>query len=142
MMTVRLVTEEDMPMLQTWAKRRGCLLESSWLSPHGIMALLDDVPLMCAWSAMIFQTPFAEIDHVYASPRVTKKTGLEAWAAIVAWFRNWAKFVNEQGGQQIAAFKIAMNADMAPYAKKTGGAVGNMAKLSCIYSMEGDTHGS
>jgi hypothetical protein len=136
MIAVRAVTADDMPLLEGWAKRRGCALSAGLVSPHGFLAELDGVPMMCAWGAMILDTPFVEIDHVYASPRVTKKTGLEAWARLIAAFRTWANAINEQCGQQVAALKIAMNADMAPYARKTGGAVGNMPLLNCIYSME------
>lgn len=140
-MTVRAVTPADMPLLAGWAKRRGCMLSPELVSPHGFLAELDGSPLMCAWGAMILDTPFMEIDHVYASPRVTKKTGLNAWAHLIATFRAWAQAINELGGQQVRLFKIAMNAAMAPYAKKTGGSVGNMALLNCIYSLE-ESHGN
>lgn len=136
MIAVRAVTPEDMPLLESWAKRRGCALSAGLVSPHGFLAVLDDTPIMCAWGAMILDTPFVEIDHVYVSPRATRKTGLEAWARILGAFRYWVSAINEQGGQQVQALKIAMNADMAPYARKTGGAVGNMPLLNCIYSME------
>lgn len=140
-MTVRAVTPDDMPLLQGWALRRGCVLVPEILSPHGFLAEIDGVPLMCAWGAMILDTPFMEIDHVYASPRVTKKTGLEAWGALVAMFKSWALAINRAGGAQVQAFKIAMNAAMAPYAKRTGGLVGNMPLLNCIYTLE-ESHGS
>lgn len=142
MMTVRSITADDMPLLQGWAKKRGCFLSPEILSPHGMLAELDNKPLMCAWAAMILDTPFIEVDHVYASPRVTKKTGVSAWAALIAFFRSWMHQINEAGGQQVTAIKIAMNAQMSPYAKKTGGNVGNMPLLNCIYTLKEVSHGA
>lgn len=135
MIAVRAVMADDMPLLESWAKRRGCALDAAFLSPHGFLASIDDVPVMCAWGAMILDTPFVEIDHVYVSPRVTKRTGLEAWAALIASLRSWALAINAAGGRIVTGFKIAMNANMGVYAKLTGGHVNAMPKLTCTYAI-------
>ena len=135
MITVRFITFDDMPLLRQWAKRRGCSLEDDWLSPLGMLALHDDVPMLCAWAATILDTAIMEIDHVYASPRITKKIGIECWALLIGSFRHLAGEIANEGGRQVKAFKISANPDMIPYIKKTGGLVANNHHINCIYSV-------
>lgn len=134
MITVRFITADDMPLLRGWAKRRGCILLDEWLSPLGLLALYDEVPILCAWAATILQTSLMEIDHVYASPRITKKIGIEAWALLIASFRHQAGLISEHGCRKVTAFKISANASMAPFIRATGGSVGNHTFVNCMYS--------
>jgi hypothetical protein len=133
MITVRHIVAEDMPELRAWATRRGCELRDEWLSPHGLLALLDGKPLLCAWAATILETSLMEIDHVYASPRCPKSAGLEAWASLIAHFRELARLIGESGGRKVTGFKISANSKMAPFVRATGGAVGEMARVNCFY---------
>ena len=135
MITVRFIASDDMPLLRTWAKRRGCVLDDDFLSPLGVLALDDDVPMLCAWAATILDTALMEIDHVYASPRFTKKIAIECWALLIGSFRHLAGEINKAGGRQVKAFKISANPDMVPFIKKTGGIIANSHHINCMYSV-------
>lgn len=134
MITVRFITPDDMPLLRQWAKRRGCSLDDDWLSPMGMLALQDDIPMLCAWAATILDTALMEIDHVYASPRITKKVGVEAWSLLIGSFRHLAGEIAKAGGRQVKAFKISANAAMVPFVRATGGSIGNNHLVNCMYS--------
>jgi hypothetical protein len=99
MITVRFITSDDMPLLRQWAKRRGCVIDDDHISPLGMLALSDGVPMLCAWAATILDTALMEIDHVYASPRITKKIGLECWSLLIGSFRHLAGEINKEGGR-------------------------------------------
>ena len=133
MITVRFITSDDMPLLRQWAKRRGCVLDDDHLSPLGMLALNDDVPMLCAWAATILDTALMEIDHVYASPRFTKKIAIECWSLIIGSFRHLAGEIGKAGGRQVKAFKISANPAMIPFIKKTGGAISNHPHINCMY---------
>jgi hypothetical protein len=133
MITVRFITPDDMPLLRQWAKRRGCVLDDDFLSPLGMLALNDNVPMLCAWAATILDTALMEIDHVYASPRVTKKIILECWSLLLGSFRHLAGEIANAGGRQVKAFKISANPAMIPFIKKTGGAISNHPHINCMY---------
>jgi hypothetical protein len=134
MIDVRFITPDDMPLLRQWAKRRGCVLDDDHLSPLGMLALDDGAPMLCAWAATILDTSLMEIDHVYASPRITKKIGLECWSLLIGSFRHLAGEINKAGGRPVKAFKISANPDMIPFIKKTGGSIGNHRHINCMYS--------
>lgn len=140
MITVRAITHEDMPTLERWAKRRGCLLLPAFLSPHGFLATKDDQPLMCCWAYMLLDVPVIELDHVFLPPRFKREDAREAWSRLIKVIEDWIQLVNQSARLEYRFIKISMNAALAKEAERSGAIVGTIPLLNCLYLIH--DHGS
>jgi len=133
MITVRSVTADDMPTLQAWAERRGCVLEPRLLSPHGFLAVDGDKPLLCAWAALTMDVPIVQVDHVYLPRRFELDELREAWGSIIDAVRAWVKLINERHGYGYSLLEIVMNPVMEFEAQRAGGEVSRATFKKCHY---------
>lgn len=133
MITVRQVTADDMPTLQAWAERRGCVLEPRLLSPHGFLAVNEDEPLICAWAALTMDVPIVQVDHVYLPRRFELDELREAWVSLIEAVRAWVKLINERHGYGYSLLEIVMNPVMETEAVRAGGEVSRATFKKCHY---------
>ena len=133
MITVRKITYDDLPILQSWAEARGCSIVPELLSPHGFLACDGDKPLICAWSALTMDTPIVQIDHVYLPRRFDLNDLRKAWALILNAIRVWVKSINECFGYAYSLLEIIMNPVMEFEATNAGGIVSQRAYKKCHY---------
>lgn len=132
MIQVRRVEPDDMPTLQGWAKRRGCMLEPKLVSPHGFLATHEDEPLLCAWAALMCDVPIVQVDHVYFARRFQPDVMRQAWADLLAAVRAFVREVNAQGfGYSL--IEIMMNPVMQAEAERAGGQVSKRSYKRCHY---------
>lgn len=145
MITVRAITDDDLPILFEWAKYRGCVLPMGLLSPHGFLAVNDKgEPILCAWAALMFEVPIVQVDHVYLPRRFKADDAREAWASIISAVRAWVTNVNESSDLNYTVIEIVMNPVMEKEVLKTGGQVSTSTYKKCHYltSKEDTNHGS
>ena len=133
MITVRKITSDDLPILQSWAEARGCSLVPELLSPNGFLACDGDKPLICAWAALIMDVPIVQIDHVYLPRRFVSNDLRKAWALILNAIRSWIKFINESCGFAYSLLEIIMNPVMELEATNAGGIVSQRTYKKCHY---------
>lgn len=131
MITVRQVQPEDIPMIQEWAERRGCVLEPVLLSPHGFLAEKDGVPVMAIWGYMMLDVPVITLDNLYSKPRTSIKVVRAAMADIFRVIQDWIKRLNELGGVNYCVIRTFINQRAAKEAQKLGWKVtGNYAQTT------------
>lgn len=134
MIEVRQVTDEDLPMLEQWAQDRGCVLPLGLLSPHGWLAVNGDgQAVMCAFSALMFEVPIVQVDHVYLPRRFKADEAREAWRSILAAIRVWVQLLNQGGGLKYTVIEIVMNPVMEREVVATGGQVSASNYKKCHY---------
>jgi hypothetical protein len=133
MITVRQIQPEDMPTLQAWAVRRGCVLEPRLLSPHGFLAVDGDAPLICCWAALVMDVPIVQVDHVYLPRRFALDHLREAWVSLIDAVRAWVKLINERHGYGYSLIEIVMNPVMEFEAQRAGGEVSRATFKKCHY---------
>lgn len=133
MITVRKITDNDLPTLQSWAKARGCVLLPNLLSPHGFLACDDDKPILCAWAALTMDVPIVQIDHVYLPRRFNLNDLRVAWTLILNTIRAWVKIINDLNGYGYSLLEIVMNPVMEFEAQRAGGIVSQRMFKKCHY---------
>lgn len=133
MIAVRQIQPEDLPMIQGWAKRRGCVIEPRLLSPHGFLSASGDTPLICCWAALVMDVPIVQVDHVYLSRRFSMDEMREAWVALIDAVRAWVKLINERHGYGYSLIEIVMNPVMESEAQRAGGEVSQRTFKKCHY---------
>ena len=124
-----------MPLLQSWAKRRGCVLEPALLSPHGFLACDGDTPLICCWAALTMDVPIVQVDHVLFTRRFIPEQMREAWADLVSAIQAWVKLINERHGYGYALLEIVMNPVMTLEAERSGGIVSSRTYKKCHFKI-------
>ena len=134
MITVRQVQPEDIPMIQEWAERRGCILEPKLVSPHGFIAINDEgKPIMTAWAALMMDVPIVNVDHVYVPRRFKKAEACQAWEDLISAIRLWVKYINDRHGYGYSLIEIVMNPVMESEAIRHGGQVSQSSYKKCHY---------
>lgn len=132
MITVRQIQPDDLPEIQAWAKRRGCVIEPRLLSPHGFLAV-GDSPLICCWAALVMDVPIVQVDHVYLTRRFKIEQMREAWSSLIDAVRAWVKLINERHGYGYSLIEIVMNPVMEFEAQRAGGEVSQRTFKKCHY---------
>ena len=120
MITVRQVTADDMPTLQAWADRRGCVLEPALLSPHGFLAEKDGNPVIALWAYMLLDVPVIALDHLFSRPQTSAKVVRAALADIFRVVQDWMTRLNELGGVKYCVLRTFINSRLAVEAEKLG----------------------
>lgn len=120
MMTVRAVTAEDMPEICQWSDARGLHLVSSFLSPHGFLALDDGAPVLAVWAYMILDVPVIQLDHLCGCPGLSIQAVREAWQALMRVIAEWVKIINSQSGLNYNVLRCFCEGRMLDEAVKSG----------------------
>lgn len=81
-MKVRAVTQQDLPMIATWAEERGCSLPVALLSSNGFLVEDDKGPCAACWVYLFFEVPIATVDHFVTRPGVSLKRMSGIWEAL------------------------------------------------------------
>lgn len=111
--TVRAITPDDMPTIRAWAEARGGELFEPCLSPNGFLAVKDDVPVMAAWAALLFDVPIVQIDGIVAAPGFKAGVLRAAWRSLESVILTWVQKINESGGYNYKFLRAFTNSRLA-----------------------------
>lgn len=118
MITVRQIQPEDIPLVQEWAKRRGCTLELP--SPHGFLAEHNGEPVLAVWGYMVLDVPVIALDNLFSRPRSSAKVIREALKDVLRVIQDWVARINEISGLKYRVIRTFINSRLAAEAEKLG----------------------